>query len=103
MSVRVKQVDDKVEEVVAQDQHARHLVTLLDKVSCGVILHFDQPADPILVPFPSDWLLHLLPILVRLSHDLYSDFRHCLLRAPSRYKTGNKPETSKVFAAAGGA
>ena len=83
------------------------LITLLDKVSCGVILHFDQPADPSLVPFPSDWLIHLLLILVRLSHDLalYSElsFRHCLLRAPSRYKIGNKPETSKVFAAAGGA
>lgn len=36
------------------------IVTLLDKVSCGVILRFDQPADPILVPFPSDWLIHLL-------------------------------------------
>lgn len=82
------------------------MITLLDKVSCSVILHFNQSADLILVLFPSDWLIHLLPILVCLSHDLtlYSElyFRHCLLRAPSRYKTGNKPETSKVFAAAGG-
>lgn len=64
------------------------LVTLLDKVSCGVILHFDQPADPTPVPFPSDWLIHLLPVLVRLSHDLAlsSDAFATASSAPSRYK-----------------
>lgn len=83
-------------------------ITLLDKVSCGVILHFDQPADPTPVPFPSDWLIHLLPILVRLSHDLPFTsselcFRHCPLRNLSLQKPGNTSEISKVFAAACGA